>query len=167
MQSPMPPGRISRRRTLLNGDGELHVQRSGALTRDVVARLIAKLAFEHRDAWRGLRRNKKLGLDSELAREDVERVGAHLHLFGRRISNGLRLERPRVPGQLQRDQKLIFRPVAVDMKPRGDSDSKRVRDGRSAFRRERLRRSNGDYLFTELLRRYPARQGAADEERSN
>ena len=115
MQSPMPPGRMARRR-LFDNDRELDFQRLGRQARPFVASLIFDLARDRGLAGLGVRRYLEIGHDVEHAGVDRERLFREWIFLHRRlwILDFGHLQNPaRSPRQSQWDQVLVGRRVAV------------------------------------------------------
>lgn len=98
----------------------MDVDRSRPEAHLVITGLISKFARHDRGAGSGGIARRKMRLDSERAGKDGQHVLADFNVFGFRVSDGSRLKRSGLPSELKRNQKLIFRLVAVHVEARKD-----------------------------------------------
>jgi len=75
----------------------------------------------------------KLGLDLKLTREYDEIIRPDFNFLRLRISDRFRLQGTDGPSQLERNQELIFRLIAIDMESGRDFNIEFLRDGSTAL----------------------------------
>jgi len=144
---------------LLYRHGHVNLNGSGPETHLVVAGLIVQFAGHGtRDRACGC---GKPGLNGKRAREDYQVLSTHLNFFRLRVSDGLALERSFRPGKFERNQKLIFRLVAVHMKTWHHHYLNGLRYRRAALHADRIYRTDGQLI---LLRRQAKRQAQQGEQ---
>jgi len=96
----------------------MDIDRSRPEAHLVITGLESKFARHDRGAGSDGITRRKMRLDCERASKDGQQVLADLNVFRLRIGDGSGLERSGLPCELEWNQKLIFRLVAVHVKTR-------------------------------------------------
>lgn len=121
--------------------------RSRPETHFVITCLIAKLPHHDRVTHGRICRSLEICVDLKIASENRQELATHFDLFRFRIRHVLNFERSAGPGQFQRNEKFVFRLVAVDVKSRLHRDAQFFRYRRSALNSDLLRRLNGQSIL--------------------
>lgn len=124
-----------------------HVRGCRPETHVAVASLISQLPGNCAVPRRSVFASFELGLNLERTGEDAQHVCAYLDFFRLRVRDRDRLERPTCPGELQRNQILILRLVAIDVETREDGDSEVLAGGPAGFHSNRRRWCNDELIL--------------------
>lgn len=150
------------RAALFDRNRQMHFDRRRSKAHFVIAGLIPQLPCHRRTAGRGIRRNLEFCLKLKLACKDRDALIAHRDFLRLWIGHALLLQRSVVPGQPQRNQKLVFRLVAVDVKSGQHRNIKTLHGSRPALDYQLIRRMNDKLI---LLGRTEERQEKTESEK--
>ncbi len=112
--------------SLLDDDRKAHFHGDGTETHLVVAGLVMKFADNGSGQSRRLVARPELRFENQVPRKHGERIGSDLDLLRFRVHDRLSRYRTGRPGELKRNQKFIFRLIAVDVKAGLDGDRELV-----------------------------------------
>ena len=132
--------------SLLDDDWEAHFHGCGTETHLVVAGLVMKFTRDGRRQRRRLIARPELRLENQFAGKHRESIRSHLDLLRFRVRDRFGCYRTRSPCELERDQKLIFRLVAIHVKAGLDGDRELVRELLAPLYRHLGRWLNGEPL---------------------
>lgn len=135
------------RGALFDRNRQMHFDRRWPKAHFVIACLITQLPCHGGTAGRCIRRGLKFRLQLKLACEHRDTLVAHRDLFGFRIRHALLFQWPVTPGQLYRNEKLVFRLVAVDVKSGQHRNNQTLHGSRAAFDCQLIRGMNDKLIL--------------------